>query len=331
VLGRPETSAYSVRVRVRCLRRRQTVSFATRSASTPGYVCSIVGSILTGRPVKWVEDRSENLMTTSFARDYHMSGSIAATRDGKVLGVRVKTLADHGAFNGSRSRRSSRPGSSTSSPARTTCRPRTARSPASTRTRRRAGVAYACSFRITEAVYLVERLMDLLAAELDVDPAELRMKNLLQPEQFPYTCATAGSTTPATTHDAPPRPGHGGIRRAPQGTGGKAGARRADGLGISFFTEAVGAGPRKHMDILGFGMADGAELRVHPHREGVLRISVQTQGRATRRRSRRSSRGAGHPGRRRRGGARRHRPDAVRARHVRLALDPGLRRRDRRS
>src|SRR5204863_6275717 len=50
------------------------------------------------------------------------------------------------------------------------------------------------------------------------------------------------------------------------------------GIGISFFTEAVGAGPRKHMDILGLGMADGAELRVHPTGKAVLRISVQTQG-----------------------------------------------------
>jgi carbon-monoxide dehydrogenase large subunit len=50
------------------------------------------------------------------------------------------------------------------------------------------------------------------------------------------------------------------------------------GIGVSFFTEAVGAGPRKHMDILGLGMADGAELRVHPTGKAVLRISVQTQG-----------------------------------------------------
>ncbi len=50
------------------------------------------------------------------------------------------------------------------------------------------------------------------------------------------------------------------------------------GIGLSFFTEAVGAGPRKHMDILGLGMADGAELRVHPTGKAVLRISVQSQG-----------------------------------------------------
>src|SRR4029450_13607508 len=52
------------------------------------------------------------------------------------------------------------------------------------------GVAYACSFRITEAVYLVERMIDVLARERDMAPAELRMRNLLRPDQFPYTCPT---------------------------------------------------------------------------------------------------------------------------------------------
>ncbi len=50
------------------------------------------------------------------------------------------------------------------------------------------------------------------------------------------------------------------------------------GIGVSCFTEAVGAGPRKHMDILGLGMADGAELRVHPTGKAVVRIGVQSQG-----------------------------------------------------
>ena len=50
------------------------------------------------------------------------------------------------------------------------------------------------------------------------------------------------------------------------------------GIGVAFFTEAVGAGPRKDMDILGLGMADGCELRVHPTGKAVVRLSVQSQG-----------------------------------------------------
>ena len=56
--------------------------FGNKVPVYPGYVCAMAGSMLLGRPVKWVEDRSENLMSTGFARDYAMRGRIAATRDG---------------------------------------------------------------------------------------------------------------------------------------------------------------------------------------------------------------------------------------------------------
>ena len=73
--------------------------FGNKVGIYPGYVLAVVGSILTGRPVKWVEDRSENLMSTSFARDYHMHTEIASTHEGKILAMRVNVVADHGAFN----------------------------------------------------------------------------------------------------------------------------------------------------------------------------------------------------------------------------------------
>jgi aerobic carbon-monoxide dehydrogenase large subunit len=253
--------------------------FGNKVPIYPGYLCAIAGSQVTGKPVKWVEDRSENLMSTAFARDFHMHGEIAATRDGRILAVRVKVLADHGAFNG------------TAQPARypagffgvftgsydlqaAHCQVTgvyTNKAPG--------GVAYACSFRVTEAVYLVERMVDVLACELGTDPAELRMRNLLRPPQFPYTCATGweydSGDYPRALRLAMDIAGYQELRR-------EQAARRERGehmgVGISFFTEAVGAGPRKHMDILGLGMADGAELRVHPTGKAVLRISVQTQG-----------------------------------------------------
>ncbi|GAA4509626.1 MULTISPECIES: aerobic carbon-monoxide dehydrogenase large subunit [Nonomuraea] len=253
--------------------------FGNKVGIYPGYVCAIVGSIVTGRPVKWMEDRSENLMSTSFARDYHMHGEIAADRDGRIKAIRVKVLADHGAFNGT--------AQPTKFPAgffhvftgsydleAAHCEVTgvyTNKAPG--------GVAYACSFRITEAVYLVERLMDVLAAELGVDPAELRMRNLLKPDQFPYTSPTGweydSGDYPKTLRLALDMAGYDELRA-------EQAAKRARGelmgIGISFFTEAVGAGPRKHMDILGLGMADGAELRVHPTGKAVLRVSCQSQG-----------------------------------------------------
>ncbi len=73
--------------------------FGNKVGVYPGYVCSIVASIVTGKPVKWVEDRMENLMSTAFARDYHMTGKIAATKEGKITGLHCHVTADHGGFD----------------------------------------------------------------------------------------------------------------------------------------------------------------------------------------------------------------------------------------
>jgi carbon-monoxide dehydrogenase large subunit len=259
--------------------------FGNKVGLYPGYVCAAVASEMVGAPVKWVEDRSENLMTTSFARDYHMRGEIAATRDGQITGLRVRVLADHGAFN------------ATAQPSRfpagffhtftgsydvpaAHCRVtgvHTNKAPG--------GVAYACSFRVTEASYLVERLVDVLSHDLGLDPADVRMQNLLRPDQFPYRCATGweydSGDYPRTLALALEMAGYEDLRKEQT-------TRRAErdatgrgtllGVGISFFTEAVGAGPRALMDIAGLGMADGAQLRVNPTGSAVLAVSCMSQG-----------------------------------------------------
>ncbi|MDP9464932.1 MAG: aerobic carbon-monoxide dehydrogenase large subunit, partial [Actinomycetota bacterium] len=260
--------------------------FGVKVGIYSGYVLAIVGSIVTGKPVKWMEDRSEHLMSTAFARDYHMHGEIAATKEGKILGVRVSVLADHGCFNGT--------AQPTKFPAgffhiftgsydyeAAHCKVTgvyTNKAPG--------GVAYACSFRITEAVYLVERLVDCLADEMKIDPAELRLKNLLRAEQFPYTTPTgweydSGNYEP-TLREAMRIAGYDDLRAEQRARRERRAAGDTSellmGIGISFFTEGVGAGPRKHMDILGLGMADGAELRVHPTGKAQLRLSCISQG-----------------------------------------------------
>ncbi len=253
--------------------------FGNKVGIYPGYVCAVVASIVTGRPVKWMEDRSENLMSTSFARDYHMRGEIAATRDGRILGIRTSVLADHGAFNAT--------AQPTKYPAGffhiftgsydieaahcTVTGVYTNKAPG--------GVAYACSFRVTEAVYLVERMVDVLADELGMDPAELRLRNFIKPEQFPYPNKT-GWEYDSGDYERAMRlaldmAGYDELRREQAE---KRARGEVMGIGVAFFTETVGAGPRKHMDIVGLGMADSAELRIHPTGKAVVRISVQTQG-----------------------------------------------------
>ena len=253
--------------------------FGNKVPIYPAYVCAAAASMAIGRPVKWVEDRSESLMASSFARDYAMTGRIAATAEGRILAVAVDVLADHGAFNAAAQPSRYPAGffhvfTGSYDLAAAHCRVRgvyTNKAPG--------GVAYACSFRVAEAVYLVERLVDILARRLGVDPAQLRMDNLIAPEQFPYECRTGwvydSGDYPAALRLALERAGYDELR-AEQ-------ARRRErgelmGVGVAFFTEAVGAGPRRQMDIIGLGMNDGATLRITPTGTAQLGISVQTQG-----------------------------------------------------
>jgi carbon-monoxide dehydrogenase large subunit len=112
-----------------------------------------------------------------------------------------------------------------------------------------------------------------------MDPAELRLKNFIKPEQFPYTTKT-GWVYDSGEYETAMRlamemAGYDELR-AEQAE--KRARGELMGIGIAFFTEAVGAGPRKDMDILGLGMADGCELRIHPTGKAVVRLSVMSQG-----------------------------------------------------
>ncbi|HEX7658548.1 MAG TPA: aerobic carbon-monoxide dehydrogenase large subunit [Pseudonocardiaceae bacterium] len=253
--------------------------FGNKVPIYPGYVCAIVASIVTGKPVKWMEDRSENLTSTGFARDYIMRGEIAATRDGKILAIRTNVLADHGAFNGTAAPVKYPAGFFGVFTGSYDLEAAYCKMTAVYTNKAPGGVAYACSFRITEAVYLVERIVDCLAYELKMDPAELRLKNFIRPDQFPYKTKTGwvydSGDYAGTLREAMRIAGYDDLRK-------EQAERRARGelmgIGVSTFTEAVGAGPRKHMDILGLGMNDGCELRVHPTGKAVVRLSVQSQG-----------------------------------------------------
>jgi carbon-monoxide dehydrogenase large subunit len=252
--------------------------FGNKVPIYPGYVCSIVGSILTGKPVKWMEDRSENLTSTGFARDYIMHGEIAA-KDGKIVGLRVDTLADHGAFNATAQPTKYPAGFFSIFTGSYDLEAAHCKVTGVYTNKAPGGVAYRCSFRVTEAAYLVERMVDALALEMGVDPVELRMRSFIRPEQFPYENKTGwvydSGDYPAAMRMALEIAGYDELRREQAE---KRARGELMGIGVSFFTETVGAGPRKHMDILGLGMADGADLRIHPTGKAVLGISVQTQG-----------------------------------------------------
>ena len=253
--------------------------FGNKVPIYPGYVCAIVASLVIGKPVKWMEDRTENLVSTGFARDYVMRGEIAATKEGKILAIRTHVLADHGAFNGTAAPIKYPAGFFGVFTGSYDLEAAYCSMTAVYTNKAPGGVAYACSFRITEAVYLVERIVDCLAYDLEMDPVELRRKNLIQPDQFPYTSKT-GWVYDSGEYEraldlALEMAGYDDLRREQEEKRAKG---ELMGIGVAFFTEAVGAGPRKDMDILGLGMADGCELRVHPTGKAVVRVSCMSQG-----------------------------------------------------
>ena len=122
-------------------------------------------------------------------------------------------------------------------------------------------------------------MVDALALEMKVDPIDLRMRSFIAPEQFPYETTTGwtydSGNYAKTMRVAMDIAGYEDLRREQAE---KRARGELMGIGVAFFTEGVGAGPRKHMDILGLAMNDGADLRVHPSGKAVVSISAQTQG-----------------------------------------------------
>jgi len=259
--------------------------FGNKVGAYPGYVCSVVASIVTGKPVKWVEDRMDNLMTTAFARDYWMKGKISATPDGKITGLHCHVTADHGGFDAC--------ADPTKFPAgfMNICTgsydiPTAYLAVDGVYTNKApGGVSYRCSFRVTEAVYFIERMIEVLAIKLDMDAAELRRINFIKKEQFPYTAALGWEYDSGDYHTAWDKAlkavDYDGLRaeQAQRVEDFKAGkTRKLMGIGLSFFTEIVGAGPVKNCDILGLGMFDSCEIRIHPTGSAIARLGTISQG-----------------------------------------------------
>ncbi len=252
--------------------------FGNKVPIYPGYVVSTAASLLLGRPVKWIEDRTGNLISTGFARDYHMRGELAV-KDGRMSALRVKLLSDNGAFFADAQPTTLKAGlfhivtGSYDIPAAhvETEGAYTNKAPG--------GVAYRCSFRVTEASYLIERLVQTAAYELGEDPVEFRRRNFVRSDQFPYRSATGfeydSGDYEAALDLALEKLGYEELKRE------QAEAREQGklvGIGIASFTEVVGAGHGSDYAIAGLRMNDGAELRIHPTGKAVLKLSVKSQG-----------------------------------------------------
>ena len=256
--------------------------FGNKVPIYPGYVVATVASIVTGVPIKWIESRMENIATSSFARDYHGVGELAADKNGVIKALRFSALADHGAFNSHVSATKFPAGLFSICTGSYAIPNAYCRVDAVFTNKAPGGVAYRCSLRVTEAIYLIERMIDVLAQKLNIDKAEIRRRNFVNADQFPFTTPFGWTLDSGDYHTALDKVlkavDYEGLRK-------EQAIKRADpncptlmGIGLSTFTEIVGAGPTAVCDILGVGLFDSCEIRVHPTGGVIARLGTMTQG-----------------------------------------------------
>jgi carbon-monoxide dehydrogenase large subunit len=138
-----------------------------------------------GRPVRWRETRSESMLSLTHGRAQVQTVELGARRDGTLVGLRAELLADMGAYPIG----AFMPGTTQEMLSGVYRIPRIASSGRSVVTNTTPVAPYRGAGR-PEATALVERAMDILAAELGMDAVELRRKNLIRPDEFPYTTST---------------------------------------------------------------------------------------------------------------------------------------------
>ncbi|PRY41234.1 carbon-monoxide dehydrogenase large subunit [Geodermatophilus tzadiensis] len=240
--------------------------FGGKLQVNPEEVLALLIARRLGKPVKWTETRSESLMTAHHGRDQVQFIDVAADREGNVKGLRVRLLADMGAYL-----RLITPGV----PALGAFMfPGIYKFPAyrfecdGVFTNKVPTDAYRGAGR-PEATFAVERIMDELAVELGMDPLELRRKNWIQSQEFPFT-TVAGLEYDSGDYDAATQQaldllGYSELREEQR--------RRREsndpvqlGIGFSTFTEMCGLAPSRVLGSLSYGAGgwESASIRMLP-------------------------------------------------------------------
>ncbi|MGQ0796923.1 MAG: xanthine dehydrogenase family protein molybdopterin-binding subunit [Methanobacteriota archaeon] len=226
-------------------------------------VCGL--AVRLGRPVKWVEDRTENMVATIHGRDHVQHVELAATKDGTILGIKVKALANMGAYL------------STAAPGIPTILFGFMVGGAYAIKAGRVEVtgvftnttpvdAYRGAGR-PEALYIIERLVDMLARKLGMDPADVRRKNFIPPDKFPYNIAL-GLTYDSGNYEAAFDKALALVEyeklREEQAAARKEG--RLMGIGLSSYVEICGLGPSSIVVSTGFagGLWGSSTVRLSP-------------------------------------------------------------------
>jgi carbon-monoxide dehydrogenase large subunit len=239
--------------------------FGSKIAQYPGEFLAVFCSMKLGRPVKWTETRRENYQATTHGRDHVQEVELAATRDGKILGLRCSVWAGMGAYLSTAA-----PGIPTilhglmlSGPYEV---PAVKEDVYGVYTNTTPVEAYRGAGR-PEATFMLERMIDRLAGELKMDPVEVRRRNLLKP--FDNGCTVITGLTydsgnyQAALDKALERAGYSDLR-AEQARLRKEG--RYLGIGVSTYVEICGLGPSQVAGAVGFqgGLWESAIVRFHP-------------------------------------------------------------------
>ncbi|MEV6906239.1 molybdopterin cofactor-binding domain-containing protein [Amycolatopsis sp. NPDC051071] len=259
--------------------------FGGKIAVLPEEMMSTLIAQRLGKPVKWTESRSETMVAAHHGRDQIQDITVTANRDGTVTGLKVELLADMGAYLGLVG-----PGvpilgafmfnAIYKFPAYHFACTNVFTNTTLTDAYRGAGRP--------EATFGIERIMDELAVELGMDPMEIREKNWIKHEEFPFT-TVAGLTYDSGNYEAATAKAkelfdYDGLRRE-QRERREAGDPVQLGIGISTFTEMCGLAPSRVLGSLDYaaGGWEHAEIRVLPTGkiEVITGASAHGQGHET--------------------------------------------------
>lgn len=262
--------------------------FGVKVQAYPEEVLVGYAARLLRRPVKWIEDRREHFVATTHARQQvHRDIELAVTDDGQLLGIRDHIIIDVGAHFTSRGplagviTASMLPGpyriGAAAIEVEAVCTNKTPEGPCR-------------GYGMPEAVYVMERVLDIAAAALGMDPAELRRRNLLRPEEIQgYQTATGvyydNGDYPWAFERALQLLDYEGVRahQREQRRLSSAAERPLVGLGLSFVVEFTGLGPSWYLPLIGFPVPanEAAPVEIDLSGKVTLRTGITPVGQGT--------------------------------------------------
>ncbi len=262
--------------RVRLIAPAVGGGFGPKAATYPEYVIAAWLARHLERPVKWVETRSENLLNMVQGRDQTHDVELGLKRDGTFCWLKVSATANVGAYPGIGAFLPFFTMMMASGPYRI---PTVGYEAVSVLTNATPIAALRGAGR-PEATVSLERIIDLAAVELGMDPAELRRRNLLAPEDFPYTTPTGANMdcgNYARALDlALQESGYEELRAAQQSRR-ASGDKRLLGIGVSVYVEVTAAGLVEEFGSVAVGADGTITVRVGTASHGQGHVTAFTQ------------------------------------------------------